>query len=128
VLDLLFIHPRWQRQGLATALVSAVLGRLHDDGVEHLTSRYLLANEASRAWHRSFGFVDEPDLWVAQAHHRCSRHAVWRAAQVGDVDECERAQLEEAALRWSQEVERLERIAEEEGYDAVLAWRRFSLR
>ena len=124
VLDLLFIRPQWQRQGLATALVSAVLGRLHDEGAQHLTSRYLLANEASRAWHWSFGFVDEPDLWVAQAYHRCARHAVWRAEQIGDVDEAERVRLEEAALWWSREVERLERLADEEGFDALLPWRR----
>lgn len=124
VLDLLFSRPRWQRQGLATALVSAVLSRLHDEGARHLTSRYLLANEASRAWHQSFGFVDEPDLWVAQAYHRCARHAVWRAEQMGDVDERERTRLEKVALRWSREVERLERLADEEGFDAVLPWRR----
>lgn len=124
VLDLLFVRPRWQRQRLATVLVGAVLGRLHDGGARHLTSRYLLANEASRAWHRSFGFVDEPDLWVARAYHRCARHAVWRTAQMGGVDERERVRLEEATLRWGREVERLERLADEKGLDAVLPWRR----
>ena len=59
-----------------------------------------------------------------KAYHRCARHAVWRAAQMGVADERERVRLEEVALRWSREVERLERLADEEGFDAVLAWSR----
>ena len=43
---------------------------------------------------------------------------------MGVADERERVRLEEVALRWSREVERLERLADEEGFDAVLAWSR----
>ena len=57
-LDLLYIHPNWQRQGLATALVAQAVNTLHRARIPLLTSRYDLANTASRDWHRRFGFVD----------------------------------------------------------------------
>lgn len=123
LLDLLFVRPPWQRKGLATALVGAVLNQLFDEGVERLRSQYLLANAGSRAWHRSFGFVDEPDLWVARAYYRHAQHTLWRARQVGGVGEGECVRLEKEAARWEREVERLERLAAEQGLDAVLPWR-----
>ena len=62
LLDMLLVRPRWQRRGLATALLSWSLGELHLQGDTILRSRYHLANEASRAWHRKLGFAQEPDL------------------------------------------------------------------
>lgn len=61
LLDMLFIRPRWQRRGLATALVSWSLGELLALGETALRSRYHLGNEPSRAWHHRFGFTLEPD-------------------------------------------------------------------
>lgn len=122
VLDLLFVRPRWRRQGLATALVASAFGRLHDEGARRLTSLYRLANEASLAWHRSFGFVEEPDLRVARVYLRCSRHALWHAEQIEDLDKRERVRLEENVARWRREVGRLEQLADEAGIEAVLAF------
>src|SRR2546421_1423969 len=70
VLDLLFIRPLWQRRGLATALVASAMHALHRTGEGTLTSCYQLANAASQAWHRGFGFSERPDLRYAQAYHR----------------------------------------------------------
>ena len=64
-LDLLMVHPQWQRRGLAMALVSDAMNALHAAGEQTLQSAYELANEASRAWHSKFGFVEEPDLFLA---------------------------------------------------------------
>ena len=61
LLDMLFVRPRWQRRGLADALVSWSLRELLAHGEATLRSRYLLANEPSRAWHQHFGFTVEPD-------------------------------------------------------------------
>jgi len=61
LLDMLFVRPRWQRRGLAAALVSWSLRELLAEGEATLRSRYLLANEPSRAWHQDFGFTVEPD-------------------------------------------------------------------
>jgi GNAT superfamily N-acetyltransferase len=61
LLDMLFVRRTWQRRGLATALVSWSLQELLARGERVLRSRYHLANEASRAWHRRFGFAWEQD-------------------------------------------------------------------
>ncbi|MBV7335229.1 GNAT family N-acetyltransferase [Chloroflexi bacterium TSY] len=68
LVDLLFVVPDWHRKGVATALASTALNVLHTSGNEKLRSRFLLGNAESRQWHHRFGFVDEPDLWVARAH------------------------------------------------------------
>ncbi|HMB92227.1 MAG TPA: GNAT family N-acetyltransferase, partial [Rhodothermales bacterium] len=117
-LDLLFVLPRWHRQGVATALVASVLCALAESGADHLTSRYHLANAPSRTWHHAFGFVDLPNLRVARAHHRCARHALHYAAS--SITTQERDALKQEVAHWRREVERLERIAEAEGLDAVL--------
>ena len=117
-LDLLFVHPQWHRQGVATALVASALCVLAESGADHLTSRYHLANGPSRTWHHAFGFVDLPNLWVARAQYRCARHALHYAAP--SITPQERTALEQEVTRWQEEVERLERIAEVEGLNAVL--------
>jgi GNAT superfamily N-acetyltransferase len=61
LLDLLFVIPEWQRQGVATALASATVNDLYHVGVKTLKSRYVLGNNESRTWHQQFGFVEEPD-------------------------------------------------------------------
>lgn len=74
LLDMLFVRPRWQRRGLATALVSWSLRELLAQGEATLRSRYLLANEPSQAWHQRFGFtvVADPDGAEGSARIRSS--------------------------------------------------------
>jgi GNAT superfamily N-acetyltransferase len=74
LLDMLFVRPAWQRRGLATALVSWSLQELLARGERVLRSRYHLANEASRLWHRRLGFAPEQDLGL---------HDVGSGGQVG---------------------------------------------
>jgi GNAT superfamily N-acetyltransferase len=70
LLDMLFVRPRWQRRGLAAALVSWSLRELLAQGEATLRSRYLLANEPSRAWHQRFGFTVEADPDEAEGSAR----------------------------------------------------------
>jgi hypothetical protein len=42
----------------------------HQDGEGTLTRCYQLANPASQAWHRAFGFVERTDLRYAKAYYR----------------------------------------------------------
>jgi GNAT superfamily N-acetyltransferase len=119
MLDMLFVRPRWQRRGLATALVCWSLDSLHRRGEVILRSRYHLANEPSQAWHRKFGFAEEPDLLLAQLYLRCARQELRRKEKMGGLGEEERRGLllkEEACERL---VEELERIATEQGMEAV---------
>ena len=119
VLDLLFIRPQWQRHGLATALVASAMNALHQAGEGTLTSCYQLANPTSQAWHRAFGFVERPDLRYAQAYHHRARQELFRREKAEDLTAAERAALHAEVQYWRDQIEALERLADEQGYGAV---------
>jgi len=120
LLDMLFVVPTWQRQGLATALLSASINALHSVGVPTLESRYMLGNEESQAWHQRFGFVEEPDLFLAKASHHQSKHELWRRETIGDLTDAERDVLSSETARWKRRVEALQAIADQQGMEAVV--------
>jgi GNAT superfamily N-acetyltransferase len=101
--DLLFVRPRWQRRGLATALVAGSVAALRTAGEPVLRSRYRLANTPSVAWHARFGFVEEPDLLVASAREAWTHHELQRQAHLGPGDAARRAALEAEARRWARQ-------------------------
>jgi len=119
VLDLLFVHPTWHRRGLATALVASAMNALHQADERTLTSVYQLANPTSQAWHRTFGFVELPDLRYAQAYHRCARQELFRHEQQGLLTAETRAALQAEVETWRIRVEELERLEKAQGYHAV---------
>jgi len=119
MLDVLFVRPPWQRSGLATALVSWALNQLHREAIAVLRSRYHLANEASRAWHRAFGFVEEPDLHLAELYYRSAVHELARLEKKGDLSEADHERLKAEKETWKRRVEKLEAIAREKGREAV---------
>jgi GNAT superfamily N-acetyltransferase len=126
ILDLLFVRPGWQQHGLATALLSDAMNELHIAGEAILKSAYHVANETSMNWHHRFGFVEEPDLMLARLYSSTARHELWRREKIGGLTDRERVELQAEADRWEIEVERLEEIADREGYRAVapiLTWR-----
>ncbi len=119
LLDFLFIRPEWRRRGLATALVSAAVNELHRAGERALQSCYRLGNDQSVAWHRRFGFVEEPDLMIAELHLTCAQHEFWRREKLGDLTEGERARLLAECKRLRERVGELEAIEDRFGFDAV---------
>ncbi len=119
MLDMLFIRSRWQRRGVATALLSRCLEELHRRGEPILRSRYHLANDASQAWHCKFGFTEEPDLSLAQLYLRCAAQELHRRESVGGLSDEERRQLLAEQERWEGRVKELEGIADEQGWEAV---------
>jgi RimJ/RimL family protein N-acetyltransferase len=124
LLYLLFVAPRWQRRGLARAMVSAAINKLHELGERTLTSRYHIGNEQSMVWHQRFGFVEAPDLRRAKLYLQQARVELWRRERIGPLTVEERENLAAAVARWQSEVERLELIEDQRGYDAVhpMAW------
>lgn len=119
VLDLLFIRPQWQRCGLATALVASAMNALHQAGEGTLTSCYQLANPTSQAWHRIFGFVERSDLSYARAYYRRARQELFRRDKAGELTAMERAAWHAEVQYWKDQIEALERLANEQGYEAV---------
>ena len=119
-LQMLFVTPEWHRRGVATALVSSAVNELHRAEIETLESRYLLGNEGSQAWHQKFGFVEQPDLFLARLYYRHTQYELWRREEIGDLTEAERDALSSELNRWKVRVDELEEIAEREGIEAVL--------
>ena len=119
LLYLLFVAPEWQRLGLATAMVSAAVNELHELGEKTLTSRYHIGNEQSMAWHQRFGFAEEPDLRRARLYLQQSKVERWRGEKNGGLTAEERAKLAADVARWSPEVEKLEHLEDQHGFEAV---------
>ena len=118
-LDLLFVRPRWQRRGLAVALVQSAMNALHEAGETHLDGGYNVANEASAAVHRRLGFEELPDLSRAQDELHCARHELRRREQLGDLADVERQELERAAAHWEAVHQELCAVRDRDGYEAV---------
>jgi GNAT superfamily N-acetyltransferase len=93
LLDVLLVRPKWQRRGLATALVAAALDDLRARGESVLHSTYHPGNEASAAWHARFGFVDEPDPQVASMRAALALQEIERRQAEGTLDEATGEQL-----------------------------------
>lgn len=126
LLDMIFVSPAWQRCGLATALAAAALNELAAAGdCETLVSRYQLGNDASEAWHHRFGFVDEPDLRLAQLRLRAATHQLHRLRELGELT----PQSEQPLLRereaWQREVKRLETLFRERREAEADPWRKW---
>ena len=111
LLDILFVAPEWQRKGVATALVSSVIHRLHHGGHRRLKSRYNLGNDGSRAWHREFGFVEDSDLFLAEAYRRHAEHELWRREKLGNLTREERRKLMLEVDRWRAQADELSATA-----------------
>jgi hypothetical protein len=71
------------------------------------------------AWHQRFGFVEEPDLRRAQLYLQQSKVELWRREKIGSLNAEERAKLTADVATWKAEVERLELIEDQQGFDAV---------
>lgn len=101
LLDLLYVLPDWQRKGIAMALVAQAVNSLHAARIPVLTSRYDLANTASRDWHHRFGFKDSPG-WLATRHLRAHfRQELHRRELTGDLDDEGRGRLLQEIAHWS---------------------------
>lgn len=108
-LDLLFVMPQWHRKGVATTLVAAAINQLAAAGYHTFTSRFWLGNEESRAWHHRFGFVDEPNQFLAGAYYRHAQYELERDEILGHLTPVERDALVAEEKYWKDERERLEK-------------------
>lgn len=118
-IDIIFVAPDRQEQGIGSALLGDVGQRLLQAGERRIVSGYHLANEGSRAWHRRLGFVELPDLTLARRRYRCVRMNLDR----GHYADPEAARDHAAHLE--RIIDRMER-AEQDHFSAVhpLQWSR----
>lgn len=118
ILQPLFVHPRHQHQGWATALMKAVVNRLLDLGGVRLYSRCHLGNAPSLQWHAKFGFEELPDVWVAAHRARHYHCEMQRHERLGDLECEELNRLRQEEQWWWDEWRRLIAL-EKEDYAAV---------
>ncbi len=118
-LDLLFVRPEWQRQGVAAAMVATVVNALLAQGETALGSSYHPANEASVAWHQWFGFVEEPDWMLAQSRYHHARYELQRREAQGDLGPEERQVLERDCREWEARWRELKARLDREGIETV---------
>jgi len=109
-MDILFIAPRRQRRGVAAALVSTAMDELYRSGHKRLKSHYHLGNEASRYWHRRFGFKDVVDHFLAERYYRHARYELRRRELLGNLTETGHRLLIAEVEKWKQRVDNLEVI------------------
>jgi L-amino acid N-acyltransferase YncA len=119
LLDVLFVHPQAQGQGLATALVRQAAEELRRGGEGELYSTYHVANEPSRNWHHGLGFRDEPDLQIAESRLRLAEYEIYRRDLDGGLSAAERAALQAEVGRLGSLVERLRQQARRDGHQSV---------
>jgi len=109
-LDILFIAPHRQRRGAAAVLVSTAMDELYRSGHKRLKSHYHLGNEASRDWHRRFGFKDEVDHFLAERYYRHAQYELHRRELIGDLTETEHRLLVAKVEKWKHRADELEII------------------
>jgi Acetyltransferase (GNAT) family len=107
LLDCLFVRPGHFRQGLATAVAARAFNELADAEFTSLRSFSMLANEASIAWHTTFGFRELPDLFVAQARCYSALYERERLEAIGRLTDTDRERWTALAEQWGAEARRL---------------------
>jgi GNAT superfamily N-acetyltransferase len=93
-LDLLYVRPPFQRQGVGTAIVAWGVNCLIEAGYRELSSAYHICNEVSRQWHYRFGFRDIEDWYYVRLKCGWLQHEIWRRQQLGLTKELEALNLE----------------------------------
>ncbi len=126
LLDMIFIAPAWQGRGIATALASSALTSLHElRGYGTLVSRYYLGNEASRAWHHRFGFVDEPDQRLAQLQFRAAQQELCRQRERGALTPSLKRRLTRERNHWKRELDRFDNLMKQRRWEEIDPWRKW---
>jgi GNAT superfamily N-acetyltransferase len=97
-MDLLYVLPDFQRQGVATAMLNWAIAHLLESGCQTLASRYHVCNEKSRLWHHRYGFEDEYDCYYAQMKVNWYRSEIWRRKKLGLMNGL--ADLKQECDRW----------------------------
>jgi GNAT superfamily N-acetyltransferase len=101
-LDLLYVRPGFQRQGVATAMLTWAIDRMIESGFQTLSSRYHICNEDSRLWHHRQGFTDEYDWYYIKLKMSWYRSEIWRREQLKLTDGLE--ELRRESEQWESQI------------------------
>lgn len=118
-LVLFFVMRDWQRRGVGRALLESAVNTLLESGASELFVTWHAGNRASHGFYTSDGFEIVPDLFHAMHMRHVAHHNLDHGLHTGVGIEAARLELE----RWGNQVDALERIKDEQGFDAVTPWR-----
>ncbi|MBE9028236.1 GNAT family N-acetyltransferase [filamentous cyanobacterium LEGE 11480] len=82
-MDLLYVRPEFQHQGIATAMLGWGIDRLLAAGFQTLDSAYHICNEPSQRWHHRYGFEDVTDWYYARLKVGWYRSEIARRKKLG---------------------------------------------
>jgi GNAT superfamily N-acetyltransferase len=82
-LDLLYVRPALQRQGIGKAMLAWGCDQLIESGFQELSSAYHVCNDLSRIWHHQQGFQDMYDSYYSRMKVRWYEHEIWRREKLG---------------------------------------------
>lgn len=119
--EILFVRSALQNKGIGTALVAAVLNDLCESGETNLWSEYQICNAQSAAWHKKFGFSDEPDIMVARLRRAYLRGEIWRQTQLRNLEKAK--EFEPLLKEVEAEFDRLVEIEKNDFEAAYSRWR-----
>jgi len=105
MIEMLFVHPSWQRQGIASGLLCILMNKISGKAIP-LISRCNLANIPSENWHRKCGFKDIPDLQLARIYYNPAVHEQKRDHTLKRLSNEERLRLQNEIETWYIEIER----------------------
>ena len=83
-LDLLYVRSPFQRQGVATAMVTWGVNHLIESGFHELFSAYHICNPQSKQWHHAFGLEDVHDFYYLRIRLSWLNHEIERKEKVGE--------------------------------------------
>lgn len=108
ILEPIFVAPDRQLQGLGASLLLWAIQGLLAAGEQRLFSRCHLGNPHSMAWHLKNGFVELPNLFVAQHRHMHFALEAERWKRLGDRKQAK--EMARLSAQWRAEVKRLDQI------------------
>lgn len=107
-LDLLYVLPPFQRQGIATAMVTWGMNCLLKSKFQELFSAYHICNDQSRQWHHKLGFQDVYDPYYIRIRVGWLKHEIWRREASKELTGLEALIYEEE--QWQSQLEEIDRL------------------
>ena len=99
-LQLLYVRPSYQRQGIGTRIIHYSLRILQQLGYSQLTSRYHICNHQSRNFYHKLGFEDvKGDRYSLQTYIAWLGNEIWRRENLQMLDGLKAMKQEQNQLR-----------------------------
>lgn len=119
--EIIFVAPKYQKQGIGTNLAANVLNELHNIGESVLWSEHHICNVQSERWHKKFGFTEVTDILTARLRRNFYRHELWQREHLNTDEEIN--ELKSKLKNAESEVERLKAIEKKDFGAARLIWK-----